>query len=80
MPTNQHIAEQFELLAKLMEIHQDNPFKAKSYASAAFAIERLPIELADMNRNDIAQVKGIGASSAQKIIELLDRGSLQSLE
>lgn len=80
MPTNQHIAEQFELLAKLMEIHQDNPFKAKSYASAAFAIERLPIELADMNRNDIAQVKGIGASSAQKIIELLDRGSLLSLE
>ncbi|MBM3444629.1 MAG: DNA polymerase/3'-5' exonuclease PolX [Bacteroidetes bacterium] len=80
MPTNQQIADQFGLLAKLMDIHQENSFKAKSYAAAAFAIERLPAELSEMERSTIPHLKGIGASSAQKIMELLDGGQLQLLD
>lgn len=77
---NYQIADAFTLLSKLMDIHGENAFKAKSYASAAYTIERLPLQLSEMNPDDIARVKGIGESSAAKIIELLQNGTLKVLE
>jgi hypothetical protein len=46
---NYMIAENFSLLAKLMDIHGDNSFKAKSYASAAFTIDKIPTPLAELS-------------------------------
>ncbi|MBC6492069.1 helix-hairpin-helix domain-containing protein [Flavihumibacter stibioxidans] len=77
---NYAIADQFSLLAKLMDIHGDNPFKSKSYAAAAFNIEKLPAQLTDISTDKIAGLKGIGDSTAKKIIELLSTGKLQALE
>ena len=77
---NYQIADSFSLLAKLMDIPGENSFKSKSYASAAFAIEKLPVQLAELPSEKIAGLKGIGASSAQKITELLQTGHLKSLE
>ncbi len=45
---NYEIADQFSLLSKLMDIHGENSFKAKSYAVAAFNIEKLPSPLSSM--------------------------------
>ena len=36
--SNDAVADQLSLLSKLMDIHGENAFKSKSYASAAFAI------------------------------------------
>ncbi|MFC4263620.1 helix-hairpin-helix domain-containing protein [Ferruginibacter yonginensis] len=77
--TNYEIADAFTLLAKLMDIHGENSFKSKSYASAAFAIEKLQTPLAGLDEAVIAGIKGIGASSAKKIIELLQTGQLSQL-
>ena len=77
---NYQIADSFSLLAKLMDIHGENSFKSKSYASAAFAIESLPVQLATVPAEKMAALKGIGSSSAQKISELLDTGKLVILE
>jgi DNA polymerase (family X) len=77
---NYQIADIFSLLSKLMDIHGENSFKSKSYSSAAFAIEKLPVQLSETDRNKIAGIKGIGASSAQKIIEILETGQLKVLE
>ncbi len=77
---NYKIADSFSLLAKLMDIHGENSFKSKSYASAAFAIENLQVQLSDLPTEKIAGLKGIGASSAQKIEELLKTGELKILE
>ncbi len=77
---NYQIADSFSLLAKLMDIHGENSFKAKSYASAAFTIEKLPLQLSSLASEKIAELKGIGSSSAQKIIELLKTGHLKTLE
>lgn len=77
---NYKIADSFSLLAKLMDIHGENSFKSKSYASAAFAIENLTVQLSDIPTEKIATLKGIGSSSAQKISELLDSGELKILE
>lgn len=77
---NYQIAENFSLLAKLMDIHGENSFKAKSYAAAAFNIEKIPVQLADTPHEKIFGLKGIGESSGKKIIELLETGSLQALQ
>lgn len=76
---NYQIADQFSLLSKLMDIHGENSFKSKSYASAAFAIEKLTVQLSETPVEKIAGIKGIGSSSAQKIIELLETGQLNVL-
>jgi len=77
---NYQIAEIFSLLSRLTDIHAENNFKAKSYAIAAFNIEKLPQQLSEIPREKIAFVKGIGESAAKKIIEILDTGSLKALQ
>jgi DNA polymerase (family X) len=77
---NYQIADSFSLLAKLQDIHGENSFKAKSYAAAAFAIEKLTTPLSEIPAEKIASIKGIGSSSAQKIIEILQTGQLKSLD
>ena len=76
---NYQIADIFSLLSKLTDIHAENNFKAKSYAIAAFNIEKLPEQLSETPREKIALIKGIGESSAKKIIEILETGSLKTL-
>ena len=51
--TNSAISDSFSLLAKLMEINGENSFKAKSYSSAAFAIDKLPVQLSEIDVNEI---------------------------
>jgi DNA polymerase (family 10) len=77
---NYQIAESFSLLAKLMDIHDENSFKAKSYAAAAFTIEKLPIQLSETPSEKLFGIKGIGESAGKKVIELLTTGVLQALE
>ena len=77
---NYFIADQFSMLAKLMDIHGENSFKSKSYASAAFNIERLPVQLTDLEPEKIFTIKGVGDSTGKKIIEIINKGSLKALE
>lgn len=76
---NVAIADNFSLLVKLMDIHGENSFKSKTYGAAAFNIEKLPMQLRDTPREKIASIKGIGASTAEKITEMLDTGQLKVL-
>lgn len=78
--TNSSIADNFSLLSKLMDINRENSFKAKSYAIASYTIEKLLIELSTLPTNEIFQLKGIGESVAQKILEQLQTGNLKILE
>ena len=76
---NTFIADQFSLLAKLTDIHGGNSFKSKAYAAAAFTIERLPQQLADLPAEKMASIKGIGDSVAKKIKEIFDAGEITAL-
>ena len=80
MTDNYAIADQFSLLSKLMDIHGENSFRSKSYSIAAYSIEQLPVQLAETPREKMAALKGIGDSTAKKIIEILDTGKLIALE
>ena len=79
-PDNFEIADRLSLLAKLMDIHGENSFKSKSYSSAAFAIEKLPQQIALLPHEKIFQIKGIGESVGRKVVEVLENGEMQALQ
>ena len=78
--SNAAISDMFNLLSKLMDIHQENSFKSKSYSNAAFAIDKLQVQLAQVKPEQISTLNGIGVSTAAKITELLQTGKMVSLE
>jgi DNA polymerase (family 10) len=80
MIDNTTISDYFALLSKLSDIHGENEFKVKSYSAAAFAIDKLMLPLASTKPSEIASLKGIGSSNAQKILEILETGKSEPLE
>jgi DNA polymerase (family 10) len=78
--TNKEIAKQFALLGDIMELHQENPFKIKSYQSAYITLRKLETPLSEMSPADIAGIKGVGKAIAEKIQDLLTKGTFDALE
>jgi len=77
---NKPIARTLRLLSQLMELHNENPFKIKSVANAAFKLDKLPFAIASQPISDIDKIDGIGKSIAAKVIELLETGTIAELE
>lgn len=80
MLNNKQIAGKFDLLAKLMELHDDNPFKIKTYANAYLSLRKLEGNLAEMSKAELASIKGVGSTVADKIKELVETGEMKALE
>jgi DNA polymerase (family 10) len=78
--SNDHIAAQFDLLAKLMDIHGENSFKTRSYSSAAFVLEKLPTPVDGLPLEKITAIKGIGDAIGKKIQEIQETGELRLLK
>jgi DNA polymerase (family X) len=76
---NQYILDQIELAAKLMELHDQNEFKIRSYTSAAFNLDKFAGDLAQMPIDELAKLQGVGKSMAQKIDEIRTTGSFSDL-
>jgi len=77
---NKMIARTLRLLAQLMELHNENPFKIKSVANAAFKVDKLPYALQGKSLEEIAQVDGLGKSISGKVWELLQTGTMAELQ
>ncbi len=77
--TNKEISRQFKLLAQILELHSENPFKIKSYTSAIFNIDKAAGSLYNMDIDMLQATPGIGKSIAAKIIELQQTGSIAEL-
>lgn len=77
---NKQIASTFNLLAALMELHGENAFKTKAYLSTYQSLRKWDRPLSEMTPEEIAAIPGISASSAAKITELLNTGTLEVLE
>jgi DNA polymerase (family 10) len=78
--SNQIIADIFDLLAKLMEIHGENSFKVKTYSIAAFRLEKIADQVALMTPEQMSSIPNIGAAVVQKIQEILETGGLAVLQ
>lgn len=77
---NKPIARTLRLLSQLMELHNENPFKIKSVANAAFKIDKLPFPLISKPTAELDKIDGVGKSIAAKVIELLETGTISELE
>jgi DNA polymerase (family X) len=77
--TTEEIAGALKLTAQLMELHEENPFKIKSIANAAFKLDKTDIDLNGKTLQELEQIEGIGKSIAAKINELQTSESLKEL-
>jgi DNA polymerase (family 10) len=77
--TNKEIAQTFQLLSNLMELHDGDPFRIKSYQFVYQTIRNLDVSLVDLPQSELAKIKGIGKSIALQIVELFSTGSLTGL-
>ena len=78
--SNKEISASFQLLAKLMELHGENPFKIRSYQRAHAYLSKLGTPLGDMSEAEIGALPGIGKAITGKIGELLTVGKMKTLE
>ncbi|MFM2393345.1 MAG: hypothetical protein RLZZ546_1327, partial [Bacteroidota bacterium] len=78
--TNRDISNLFKLLASLMELHEENSFKIKSYSNAYLTVRKANDQLFNLDFGLLCKVPGIGKGIAEKIIELQKNGSMQILE
>lgn len=77
--TNKELANQFNGLAKIMELYGENPFKIRSYSSAYINIRKQAEPLFEKSKEELLQVPGIGQAIADKIVELRETGQMKAL-
>lgn len=78
--TNKQIANAFDELANLMELHEEDDFRIRSYKNAYITLRKLDRPLAEMSDTEIKGIKGVGPAIAGKIRELLSGGKMATLD
>ena len=77
---NKEIERKFNLLGKVMELHDENPFKVRSYTSAYASLRKVSSPLIEMSEEELSEIKGVGKAIVGKIVELRDSGSMVTLQ
>jgi DNA polymerase (family 10) len=79
MITTEDIADGLEITAKLMELHDENPFKVKAISTAAYKLGKTRLDLNNQTVEELTKVEGISKSLAEKIIEFTTTGTTKEL-
>ena len=66
--------------ADLLSILSTDPYRPRSYEKAARAVGGYPEDLAGMDLKQILQIPNVGTSIGEKVLELLQTGTMQALE
>ncbi|WP_026461923.1 DNA polymerase/3'-5' exonuclease PolX [Adhaeribacter aquaticus] len=77
---NKKVIRAFRLATSLMELHDENPFKIRSYTNAVAVLERFETPLAGLSAAQLERMDGIGKTLAAKIVELTETGSFAELD
>lgn len=77
---NKIIAKTFKLYSQLMELFNENTFRTKAMASASFKVDKLPFPAAGATIEQLSTQPGIGKSTAEKILTILETGSFLELD
>jgi DNA polymerase (family 10) len=77
---NKTIARYFSLLADLMELHNENPFKIKSYSFAGRHLRNIDIPLSGLSVDELDKIEGVGKAISEKIFQLTHTGKFDLLE
>jgi DNA polymerase (family 10) len=80
LPRNDALAEQFELLADLLELEGADSFRVGAYRKAAARIRETPSSVAQLALDGRAKLlQGIGTTIEGKIVEVVDDGEIHAL-
>ena len=80
LPRNDHVADQFDLLADLMEVEGADAFRISAYRKAAQRIRETPSPVAQMALEGRAKsLQGIGKTIEEKIVQIVDDGEIHAL-
>ncbi len=75
------IIRQLKLIIKLMELHDENTFKIRSYQSAVNAIERgEDVSIVDKSIDELQKINGVGKSIAEVIYSFYTTGGSAYLD
>jgi DNA polymerase (family 10) len=77
---NEKVAKTFEVMAVLLQLDEQNPFRVRAYQRASEAIAALPTPVSEMPREQLLEVPGIGKGIADHIDELSRTGKLEELD
>ncbi|MFZ6663645.1 DNA polymerase/3'-5' exonuclease PolX [Peijinzhouia sedimentorum] len=77
---NKDIVKIIKKTAELMELHEENAFKVRSFQNAIFKLERLEQSLANLSSAELEKIDGIGKSLALVIAQIIESGSHPALD
>jgi len=64
------ILKKLKLSIQLMELHDENPFKIRSYQSALTSLERGDQDITELSDSELSQINGVGKSIIEAIQSL----------
>jgi DNA polymerase (family 10) len=80
LPRNEALAEQFDLLADLMELEGGDSFRIGAYRKASARIRETPASVAQLALGGKAKLlQGIGKTIEAKIVEVVEDGEIHAL-
>jgi DNA polymerase (family 10) len=80
LPRNDQVAEQFDLLADLLELEGADAFRVSAYRRAAQRIRETPAGVAQLALEGRAKsLQGIGKTIEEKIVQIVDDGEIHAL-
>ena len=80
LPRNSDVADQFDLLADLLELEATDSFQVIAYRRAASLIRETSRPIAELALAGRAkELPGIGATIESKIVQIVERGEMEAL-
>jgi DNA polymerase (family X) len=80
LPRNAEVADQFDLLADLLEIEGADSFRVIAYRRAATLMRETPTGIAQMALDGKAKtLSGIGKTIEEKIVQIVEKGEIDAL-
>jgi len=82
VPSNSEIARNLYEMARLAALAEgsSNAFRVRAYETAARTIDGHPDRVEQLSEAEMTRLRGVGKSTASKIRELVDTGSIARLE
>ncbi len=77
---NEVVAAVLQEYADLISITGGDPFRARTYEKAARGVAGYAADVATLEVKGLAQIPGVGKSTAEKIVEYLGTGRMEALE
>jgi DNA polymerase (family 10) len=80
LPSNAELAEQFELLADMLELDGADAFRLTAYRRAATRIRESAVPVAELaQEGNATRLSGIGTTIQNKIVEYTETGDLSAI-